>query len=114
MHLYAFFDLGEKAKQLYNKSEDRQSCMFLIPLSYISLKNGNTEEAHEYFDLLKKHNNGTVRYLRALKKDRAYEFEFPDEDSYEPFTWEELYYTFEAKPEFMKWVYQQVRLVKNS
>ena len=119
MHLYAFLNMDEKAKHLYDNVSDQNSCMFLIPLSYLSFKNGNMDEAQAYFRQLTQHNRDTVRYLRALKNDRTYDFEFEDEESYRPDTWEEICYRYDMfaffydqRPEFLKWLFDQVRIRK--
>ena len=122
MHLYAYLDKEQEAKQLYEYSIDKRSCMYLMPLACIAYNRGRLEEAERYFQDILKYTKDAKRYLRAMKNDREHEF-LPTEVTgcYKPFSWEELYYMFEenwflyeAKPEFMKWVYQQVRLVKKS
>lgn len=118
MHLYAYFDETQKAEELFDKSIDHNSCMFLMPMACIAFNYGDMDETERYFKLLLEKNSDARRYLRAMKNNRQYSF-LPTEieDAYARDTWEELYcmfkenqFLYDKNPAFMKWVYQQVAL----
>lgn len=119
MNLYTYLEDEESAIELFNRYEQEDSAMFLIPLSLLYYKLGDLKKSAKYLKELKKTNKDTLEFFKGLSSgDMAFIGE-GNPYGYAPYTIGELIeelnenlLLFLASKSYFDWAFKKLKSMK--
>lgn len=119
MNLYTYLEDEESAIELFNRYEQEDSAMFLIPLSILYYKQGDLKKSAKYLKELKNTNKDTLEFFKGLSSGDMEFMEKGNLYGYAPYTIGELIEEFNenlllflSSKTYFDWAFKKLKSMK--